>query len=137
MRIQVNERGEITGYAVVGGFPEGAEIEEESLPEGFEEEFRPGKYLLEEGEVHENPAYEEPEDITPVLEEIEELKGELSATDYKALKYMEGWLTQEEYAPIKAQRQQIRDRINELETVLKEKKFPSDAETQTERRTPV
>jgi hypothetical protein len=49
---------------------------------------------------------------------IEMLKNELAATDYKAIKYAEGWLTEEEYAPIKAQRQLIRDEINILESQL-------------------
>lgn len=49
---------------------------------------------------------------------IEELKSELAATDYKAIKYAEGWLTEEEYAPIKADRQAIRDEINALESQL-------------------
>ena len=39
----------------------------------------------------------------------------LADTDYKALKYAEGQLTDEEYAPTKAQRQVWRGRINELE----------------------
>ena len=47
---------------------------------------------------------------------IEELKNKLAATDYKAIKYAEGWLTDEEYAPIKAERQAIRDEINALES---------------------
>lgn len=47
--------------------------------------------------------------------EIEHLKHELSKSDYKALKFFEGYLTEEEYAPIKAYRQQLRDRINALE----------------------
>ena len=46
---------------------------------------------------------------------VEDLKTELAATDYKALKYMEGWLSEEEYAPIKAERQTLRDRINALQ----------------------
>lgn len=118
MQIQVNEKGEITGYAVTGGFPEGIEIREENLPEGFLEEFRPGKYRYKTNAVQENPEYEEPEDISPVLEEIERLKSELSATDYKVLKYMEGWLSEAEYTPIKAQRQELRERINGLEKQL-------------------
>lgn len=48
-------------------------------------------------------------------EEIISLKLQLSDTDYKAIKYAEGWITEEEYAPIKAERQKIRDKINELE----------------------
>ena len=51
---------------------------------------------------------------------IEMLKSELAATDYKAIKYAEGWLTEEEYAPIKAARQAIRDEINALESQGKE-----------------
>lgn len=47
--------------------------------------------------------------------EIERLKEQLAATDYKAIKHAEGWLTADEYAPTKAQRQQWRERINELE----------------------
>lgn len=51
----------------------------------------------------------------PVSMQIEMLKMELASTDYKAIKYAEGWLTEEEYAPIKAARQAIRDEINRLE----------------------
>jgi hypothetical protein len=49
------------------------------------------------------------------FQRIEMLKSELASTDYKAIKYAEGWLTEEEYAPIKAERQAIRDEINALE----------------------
>lgn len=48
--------------------------------------------------------------------EIAQLKNQLLATDYKAIKYAEGAFTEEEYAPIKAQRQAWRARINELES---------------------
>ena len=51
--------------------------------------------------------------LDPAIE-IEQLKEQLASTDYKAIKYAEGWLTEEEYAPIKAERQSLRDRINEL-----------------------
>ncbi len=51
----------------------------------------------------------------PKEQQIAELKAQLQSTDYKAIKYAEGWLTEEEYTPIKAERQAIRDRINELE----------------------
>ena len=48
------------------------------------------------------------------------LKDELQKTDYKAIKYSEGWLTDEEYAETKAERQRIREEINRLEQELKE-----------------
>ena len=62
-------------------------------------------------------AYESSREYKEAL--IIELKSQLSATDYKALKYMEGWLTDEEYAPIKAERQAIRDEINKLESEIR------------------
>ena len=51
--------------------------------------------------------------------EIFELKEELSQTDYKAIKYAEGVLTDEEYQPTGIQRQAWRHRINELEELIK------------------
>ena len=48
---------------------------------------------------------------------ITRLKKQLSDTDYKAIKYSEGLITEEEYAPIKAQRQAWRDEINQLEVI--------------------
>lgn len=49
---------------------------------------------------------------------IYELKKYLSSTDYQAIKYSEGVMSEEEYAPIRAQRQAWRDEINELEKLL-------------------
>jgi hypothetical protein len=46
---------------------------------------------------------------------IEILKRQLSATDYQAIKFAEGMMTEEEYAPIRTQRQAWRDEINMLE----------------------
>ena len=50
--------------------------------------------------------------------EIQQLKKQLSDTDYKAIKFAEGQLTEEDYSPIRLQRQSYRDRINELEALL-------------------
>ena len=43
------------------------------------------------------------------------LKKQLAETDYKAIKYAEGLISDADYAPIKAQRQAVRDQINALE----------------------
>lgn len=48
-------------------------------------------------------------------ERIAELKQLLEDTDYKAIKYAEGLISEEEYAEVKAQRQAWRDEINSLE----------------------
>ena len=47
--------------------------------------------------------------------EISELKAKLSQTDYQAIKFAEGWITADDYAPTKALRNSWRTRINELE----------------------
>ena len=49
---------------------------------------------------------------------ILKLKQNLSSTDYQAIKYAEGELTEEKYAPIKAQRKAWREEINRLEEEL-------------------
>ena len=49
---------------------------------------------------------------------IMDLKTQLKATDYKAIKYAEGLIIEEEYEPIKAQRQALRAEINYLEAEL-------------------
>jgi len=47
-------------------------------------------------------------------EQIILLKNQLAETDYKAIKYAEGWITEENYNEIKLARQALRDQINEL-----------------------
>lgn len=49
---------------------------------------------------------------------ITELKQNLANTDYQAIKHFEGYLTDEEYEPIKLQRQAWRYEINELEKLI-------------------
>lgn len=48
------------------------------------------------------------------LKRIEELKALLKESDYRAIKYAEGFYTDEEYKPYKEQRQAYRDEINSL-----------------------
>ena len=57
-------------------------------------------------------------EISNIKAEIAELKQKLADTDYNAIKYAEGWIDSEEYAPIKAERQAWRDKINELELLI-------------------
>ena len=58
------------------------------------------------------------DDIESINREINVLKKRLFDTDYKAIKYSEGWLTDKEYAEVKAQREEWRKRINKLEASL-------------------
>lgn len=69
------------------------------------------------------PARHEEEIIEEMYREnerqIEELKAQLASSDYKAIKYAEGWISDEEYAPIKAEREAIRQQIRDLSESLK------------------
>lgn len=49
---------------------------------------------------------------------ITELKQQLENTDYKAIKFAEGEISEEEYEPIKQQRKAWRLEINELQNQL-------------------
>jgi hypothetical protein len=53
-----------------------------------------------------------------IANKIFELKSKLKQTDYIAIKYAEGLVSDEDYAPIKSQRQSWRDEINALEAEL-------------------
>ena len=57
-------------------------------------------------------------EIDEIQRKISEAKAKLSETDYQAIKYFEGFISEADYAPIKAQRQAWRDEINTLETEL-------------------
>ena len=52
--------------------------------------------------------------------EIGELKKYLSDTDYKAIKFAEGEITESDYQDVKTQRHDARVRINELESMIEE-----------------
>lgn len=93
-----------------------------------------GKKIVVDGRVILNPTKEQLQEAgwrevvppTPTEEELAQqqreaeiwsLKEQLRESDYKAIKFAEGWISAEDYAPIKAQRQEWRERINELETL--------------------
>ena len=61
-----------------------------------------------------------PEDLQKeeYVAEIQTLKQSLADTDYKAIKYAEGVLTDEDYQATGIQRQAWRRRINELEALI-------------------
>ena len=86
-----------------------------------------GKYIVAEGKKYLSPTqktlarfgYQKVETPTPKGNEREQqiyaLKAQLQESDYKAIKFAEGWISEDDYAPIKAERQALRDQINALE----------------------
>ncbi len=83
-----------------------------------------GKLYMPTYELKDNLIYNNWEEIdAPEVskeDRIVELKQALLDTDYKAIKYAEGWLSAEEYEPTKLQRQEWREEINRLEESKKE-----------------
>lgn len=59
-------------------------------------------------------------EIDEVQRKINETKAKLSQTDYQAIKYAEGFISEVDYAPIKQVRQSYRNKINELEVQIGE-----------------
>ena len=86
-----------------------------------------GRYVEVDGRRYISPSrakllklgYKEVVTTPPPVDENEQriwqLKELLQESDYKAIKFAEGWISEEDYAPIKAERQAIRDEINKLE----------------------
>lgn len=76
-------------------------------------------YIQITKEEYDNLTMQKPIQRNKYIEEIKMLKQKLAQTDYQAIKYAEGELSEEEYAPTKAQRKQWRQEINELEEQIK------------------
>jgi hypothetical protein len=88
------------------------------LNPGSSEEITLGKFL--NNLSNENEANKKEVEKANARKEIAELKQLLKDTDFKAIKYFEGYYTDEEYEPIKLERQSYRDKINALEVLLNE-----------------
>ena len=107
---------EVSHYEVIREYPNGGKdvkkvIDVEGKP------YVPAHVETEEIQIY-VPYTERELEIMSANSEIRELKQKLNATDYQAIKYAEGVITDEDYAETKAQRQAWRDRINELEAVI-------------------
>ena len=74
---------------------------------------------FENGELIRNEeGYQADLEMKRKYSEIRILKDHLCETDYKLFKYLEGELSEDDYFAIKTQRQEWRNRINQLEEEL-------------------
>lgn len=115
MQIGINAKNEVVSYLTVGYLNGGIEVDDSLMPADLDETLHDKKYCYIDGKIVVSPYYESNTLIKQKKEEIALLKEELSLTDYKAIKFAEGWITEFEYAIVKEQRQIIRDKINTLE----------------------
>lgn len=65
-----------------------------------------------------NAYYKDLEEGLTKRKSIAELKQKLAETDYQAIKFAEGEISDEEYEPMKLQRKAWREEINKLEKSL-------------------
>ena len=129
-------KGKLVNDTITIKHPEVKAVEEEGHYETVAEYENGGKdvkWVVEVAGVEYQPAREETEEIyvyVPYTDEelkrneithnIEVLKNNLTKTDYKLFKYVEGELTDDEYAPTKQKRKEWRYEINQLEKQIKE-----------------
>ncbi|MGP0637782.1 DUF2977 domain-containing protein [Staphylococcus xylosus] len=59
MQILVDKNNSIISYALIGGFENGIEINEDRIPSNFVESFKPNYFLYKDGEIKVNTNYEE------------------------------------------------------------------------------
>ena len=66
MQILLNDKNEITNYAIVGGFEDGIEID--NIPDSFIINFKPRYYLYNEEKIEVNKEYKEETETFPPIE---------------------------------------------------------------------
>ena len=72
MQLDVKCNGEIRGYAKIGGFENGIEIDNQIVPEDFEIRFESGKYLYQNGLIILNLNWSDQEPKQPHLKPTSE-----------------------------------------------------------------
>lgn len=117
IKAKLDDNGYITDWCSIGELEGSKQFDIDIDEDSFREQF--GAYKLVDGKL----VYDE--DYLSILHEkelslakIRELKEKLSKTDYLAIKHSEGFISEEEYESIKAERQNWRNEINALERTL-------------------
>ena len=103
-----NKKGEIIAYSTSRVDPAMKETDQEIVEVGNKMFFASQVRKIAN-------AKKKQEKIDEINIQIADLKTELASTDYKCLKWLEGAMTDEEYAKVKAHRAGLRERINTLE----------------------
>lgn len=109
----IEEIEEISHYEVIAEYPNGGKDFEKVIDQYGQE----GSAARdEEIEYQVYIPYSDTEiRLMQIEEELILYKRWLAETDYKAIKYAEGWYTEEDYAPIKEERENWRIKIRELQ----------------------
>ena len=96
-------------------------VEVKSFPPNSNEQYRSAYRLVDDEWVLDDEklkriqrSISNQQSIEQINLRIEELKQNLNNTDHKFNKWKEGWLTDEEYEPIRIERQNCRNEINKF-----------------------
>ena len=115
----INDTGYVRGYGQVEeGTPNFVESETLERKAGFYLKANKARTAIEYvpiGQLSELPQAL----LLPAEAQIRILKAQLAATDYQVIKFIEGVLTEEKFAPIRVERAAWRAKINELEPQCK------------------
>lgn len=117
VKVKTDDNGYITDWCCIGELEGSKQFEIDIDEDSFREKFR--AYRLVDGILTYDAEYLSAlyeNDLA--LDKIRQLKEQLSKTDYLAIKHSEGFISEEEYESIKAERQKWRDEINALERKL-------------------
>lgn len=65
MQILVNNDNEIIGYATIGGFEDGIDVENDNIPQGFTQNYKTRYYLYQNEQIVVNPNYQPETPVQP------------------------------------------------------------------------
>lgn len=95
-------------------------LTELNVPEGFREATEEDLAALESQKAAAAAELAERKRVVDLKRQINELKKKLAETDYQAIKYSEGELSEEEYAEMRVTRRSWRAQINDYENQIGE-----------------
>lgn len=109
----IEEIEEISHYEIIAEYPNGGKDVERVIDQPGQQ----GRDAYDEIVEYQIwlPYTETDIRLKEIEEELKDFKEMLTNTDYQAIKYAEGWYTEEEYTPIKEEREYWRNNIRELE----------------------
>lgn len=112
---------EQTGKDVYCGLPVNGTYEKPlKEKEGFDVVWNGKEWEYKEQEKTPEQQIHEPTELEKAYQELWNAQTNLSATDYRTLKYVEGLYTDEEYAVYKAQREELRQAVRDAQSKVDE-----------------
>lgn len=123
MQILVGKDNLITSYAIIGGFDGGIEINDENIPSGFIENFKPNKYIYRDGKIIINSSYEEDLESFPSIPDSDKENNEETPNE-KMFKTMISTLQKQSVqsniniVKLQKENEELKSRLTEIENKI-------------------